>query len=311
MEPELLDAYSNAVVSAARAVGPSVVRIDVRGRRRRGPERGSGSGFAFTPDGFVLTNSHVVHGASEVQATLADGRKAGARVVGEDRPTDLAVLRVETKDLPPVAMGDSAKLQVGQLVIAIGSPFGFEASLTAGVVSGLGRTLRSEGGGMLDDVIQTDAALNPGNSGGPLVTSRGEVVGVNTAMILPAHGISFAIASNTASFVAGKLLRDGRVKRSWLGLRGQDVKIHPRLVRAHSLPAETGVLVLGVEAGSPALRGGLLDGDVVVALDERPIGGVGELQRLLTEDRVGKETQVGVLRGGDRVDLRVVTVESR
>src|SRR5262245_45287474 len=311
-EAELLDSYSKALVAVAEAVSPSVVKIDVRGRQgRRFRGGGSGSGFVFTPDGFVLTNSHVVHRGEGFEATLGDGRRLPATLVGEDPETDIAVLRISALDLRPVAFGDSAKLRVGQLVVAIGNPFGFQCTVTAGVVSALGRSLRSRNGRLMEDIIQTDAALNPGSSGGPLVDTRGRVVGVATAMILPAHGISFAIASQTASDVASRLMRDGRIRRSYLGVRGQNVQVHRRLVRSHELANEWGVLVMGVEGGSPAARSGVREGDVIVALADRPIGGIDDLHKLLGEDRLGMASRLTVLRGTEKIELDVVAAEAR
>jgi S1-C subfamily serine protease len=302
---ELLDAYSSAVVAAAEKLSPSVVRIDVREpSERRGPR--SGSGFVFTPDGFVLTNSHVVEHATKVTATLHDGHTLPATLAGEDPDTDLAVLRIEAPELTPARMGNSSSLRVGQIAIAIGNPYGFQCTVTAGVVSALGRSLRSRSGRLIDDVIQTDAALNPGNSGGPLITSRGEVVGVNTAIIVPAQGISFAIAINTASFVVSQILRQGRVRRSKLGVACQSVPIPRRAVRFHELGVETGVLVASVEPGSPAQAAGLREGDVIVAFDDSPVAGIDDLHRLLTEERARLSTPVTILRGAAKLDLSVV-----
>jgi S1-C subfamily serine protease len=301
-DAEALDAYSRTVINAARLASPAVVNIEVRhgkpadGRNGR-QAGGSGSGFIFTPDGFILTNSHVVHGATQIDAALPDGRRLSAELVGEDPDTDLAVIRVDGPNLPTVVLGDSGKLQVGQLVVAIGNPYGFQYTVTAGVVSSVARSIRSVSGRIVDNVIQTDAALNPGNSGGPLVNGRAEVVGVNTAIIRPAQGLCFAIPSNTATFVAAQLLRFGRVKRSYVGLGGQDIPLHRRVVRFHKLGGDGGVLVIQVEPGSPAERAGVREGDVIVEFDGIAIERMDELYRMLTEDRVGKTTEMVVLRG--------------
>jgi S1-C subfamily serine protease len=300
---DLLDAYSRAVVTAAERVSPSVVKLEVG----RG---GTGSGFVFTPDGFVLTNSHVVHGGGAVRVTAADGRQLAAEVVGDDPETDLAVVRVHASDLPAVRLGDSQALRVGQLVVAIGNPYGFQCTVTAGVVSALGRSLRAASGRLIDDVIQTDAALNPGSSGGPLVTAGGDVVGVNTAVIRPAQGLCFAIGINTAAFVTARLLRDGRVRRAYIGVAGQSVAVPRRLARAHGLAGGTGVLVTGVEPASPAARDGIREGDLIVAFDARPVGGVDDLHRLLTEAAVGRRTPLTVLRNGASLTLEISPGES-
>jgi S1-C subfamily serine protease len=302
-EPDLLDAYSRAVIAAAERVSPSVVNIE--------GARGSGSGFVFTPDGFALTNSHVVHGATRLRATLADGREVPADLVGDDPDTDLAVVRLSAGDVPPAHLGDSTTLRVGQLVVAIGNPYGFQASVTAGVVSAVGRSLRAASGRLIDDVIQTDAALNPGNSGGPLVTSSGRVVGVNTAVIRPAQGLCFALAINTATFVAARLIRDGRVLRSYIGVTGQTVPLPRRVVRLHGLREPSGVLVAGVERDSPGARAELRAGDVIVGLDGQPVAGVDQLHRLLTEARVGVRVPLVVLRRAERIELAVTPEESR
>src|SRR6516165_5574891 len=268
---ELLDAYSRAVIHAAEKVSPAVVNVEVRKNeaRRGGPMggqrgHGSGSGFVLTPDGFILTNSHVVHDADNIHVTLQDGFRAGADLVGDDPHSDLAVIRVRTSGLVHATLGDSQAIRVGQLAIAVGNPLGFQCSVTAGVVSALGRSLRASSGRLMDDIIQTDAALNPGNSGGPLVDSRGEIIGVNTAMILPAQGLCFAIASSTAEFVAARLIKDGRVRRDYLGVAGQNVPLARHLVRFHNLLTGGGVLVVSVEENSPAAEAGLQPGDVMI-----------------------------------------------
>jgi S1-C subfamily serine protease len=316
----LLDAYSNAVVGAAENLSPSVVKIDVAqsARSRSGEPRerqSGGSGFVFTPDGLILTNSHVVHDATRIQVSFADGRRFPAHTIGDDPSTDLAIVRVDipNNDAPSLIaapLGDSQKLRVGQLAIAIGNPYGFQYTVTAGVVSAMGRSLRSYSGRMIDDVIQTDASLNPGNSGGPLVTSDGHVIGVNTATIMGAQGLCFAIGINTAKFVAGRLLQDGRIRRSYIGVEAQTVPLHRRLVRFYNLPQETGVVVSSVTAGSPAQKAGLREGDLIVALDGKPIAGVDDLHRLLTDARVGVSSTLTVLRWTDKLELKVIPEES-
>jgi S1-C subfamily serine protease len=312
----LLDAYSQAVVGAAEQISPAVVKIDVAqtGRARNGEPRerqSGGSGFIFTPDGLILTNSHVVHRATRVQVSLADGRRFPADTIGDDAATDLAVIRIDAPNLIAAPLGDSQKLRVGQLAIAIGNPYGFQYTVTAGVVSALGRSLRSYSGRLIDDVIQTDASLNPGNSGGPLVTSDGRVVGVNTATIMGAQGLCFAIGINTAKFVAGRLLQDGRIRRGYIGVEAQTTPLHRRLVRFYGLPQESGVVVLAVAEGSPAKKAGLREGDVIVALAGKPVAGVDDLHRLLTEAWVGVSSSLTVLRWTERLELRVVPEEAR
>ncbi len=312
---EPLDAYSAAVAGAVERVGRAVVSVEVRHpvRRRGRPERelpGHGSGFVFTPDGFILTNSHVVHGATHVAVRLPDGRELPADLIGDDPDTDLAVVRVGGDPPTAAPLGDSASLRVGQLVIAIGNPLGFQSTVTAGVVSALGRSFRSVGGRLIDDVIQTDAALNPGNSGGPLVDSRGRVIGVNTAVILPAQGICFAVAINTAKFVAGQLIAHGRIRRGRIGVAGQHVPLLRLAVRAHGLEAKSGVLVTGVEAGSPAERAGLKQGDIIVGFAGQVVGGIDDLHRLLATDRIGTPAVVALLRGADKLELSIVPEDS-
>src|SRR5438067_319390 len=313
-DDELLDAYSRAVIGAAERVSPSVVNIEVahQVRGRRGGEReaqGNGSGFVFTPDGFILTNSHVVHGASKLEVSLADGRRCQAQLIGDDPDTDLAVIRITAPNLLPAQLGSAQGVRVGQLVVAIGNPYGFQCTVTAGVVSALGRSLRAQSGRLMDDVIQTDAALNPGNSGGPLVTSRGLVIGVATAVIRPAQGICFATSIDTAQFVAGRLIRDGRVRRSYIGLAGQNVPLPRRLVRHYDLPRESGIFVVSFEPRSPAERGGMREGDIIVGFDGQPIAGIDDLHRLLTDERVGRAAQLVVIRRTERLTLDVVPQE--
>jgi S1-C subfamily serine protease len=317
----LLDAYSNAVVGAAEKLSASVVKIDVAqaAKSRSGEEherQGGGSGFVFTPDGLILTNSHVVHDAKRIQVSFADGRRFPAHTIGDDPATDLAVVRLDVpnNDAPSLVaapLGDSQKLRVGQLAIAIGNPYGFQYTVTAGVVSALGRSLRSYSGRMIDDVIQTDASLNPGNSGGPLVTSDGQVIGVNTATIMGAQGLCFAIGINTAKFVAGRLLQDGRIRRSYIGVEAQTVPLHRRLVRFYNLSPETGVVVSSVTVGSPAQKAGLREGDVIIALEGKAVAGVDDLHRLLTDARVGVSSALTVLRWTDKLELKVVPEEAK
>src|SRR5215475_1852295 len=305
-DASLLDAYSRAVVGASEKISPSVVKIDVvqSARSRSGEQRerqGGGSGFVFTPDGLILTNSHVVHGAVRIHVSLPDGQnRYPAHVIGDDPGTDIAVIRIDAPNLIAAPLGDSQKLRVGQLAIAIGNPYGFQYTVTAGVVSALGRSLRSYSGRLIDDVIQTDASLNPGNSGGPLVTSDGTVVGVNTATIMGAQGLCFAIGINTAKFVAGRLLQHGRIRRGYIGVEGQTVPLHRRLVRFYDLNKETGVVVLSVTDGSPARRAGLRDGDIIIALAGQAVAGVDDLHRLLTDARVGVSSSLTIIRGTEK-----------
>jgi len=299
---ELLDAYSNAVIRAVEAIGPAVVRVE--------RERGGGSGVIFTPDGFVLTNSHVVHGATRTTVTLPDGRAMRAELVGEDDDTDLAVLRIDGAKLPWASLGDSRRVRVGQIAIAIGNPYGFDHSATAGIVSAVGRSLRARSGRLMDDIIQTDAALNPGNSGGPLVTTRAEVIGLNTAAILAAQGLCFAIASNTARFVASRLIRDGRIRRSYIGVTGQNTAIPRVLARANQLAVSSGVLVVSVQPDSPAATAGLREGDVILACADEPVAGLDDLHRHLTEERIGAPTPLTILRRAGRRRVTVVPSES-
>jgi S1-C subfamily serine protease len=318
-EAAALDAYSQVVMRAAETVGPAVVNIEVRhrGRQQRAERQaqgrgmtGSGSGFVFAPDGFILTNSHVVHGAEHIEATFADGRQLEAAMVGDDPETDLAVVRVAANGLASARFGDSKSLRPGQLVVAIGNPYGFQFTVTAGVVSALGRSLRANSGRLIDNIIQTDAALNPGNSGGPLVSSRGEVVGVNTAMILPAQGLCFAIASSTAEFVAARLIKDGRVRRAYLGVAGQNVPLPRHLIRFHNLLSSGGVLVVSVEDNSPAAIAGLQEGDVMIEFAGEKLTTIDDLHRLLTESRVGARLPLVVIRRSEKMVVEIMPQES-
>ena len=318
-DDDLLDAYSQAVITASGAVSPAVVNIEVRHRSGRsvGDPRtplgvtGSGSGFIFTPDGFALTNSHVVHGADQIDITLSDGRRHSAYLIGEDPDTDLAVIRVEAPLQNHTELGDSHRIRVGQLAIAVGNPYGFQCTVTAGVISALGRSLRSTSGRLIDNVIQTDAALNPGNSGGPLVNSRGEVIGVNTAIIRSAQGICFAIGINTAKFIAGRLIKDGKVRRGFLGISGQNVELPRRVVRFHDLDTESGILVVAVEPASPAQRASLAEGDVIIGYGDQTVRDIDDLHRLLVEEKVGIPMALTFLRRGEKRTISVIAEESR
>ena len=319
IDDQLLDAYSRAVIGAAEKVSPAVVKIDVRQRPRRQRTRtplppwgrqGSGSGFIFTPDGFILTNSHVVHGATKIEVTFPDGQQFPADLMGDDPDTDLAVIRIDAPDLVPVPMGNSQSIRVGQLVIAIGNPYGFQCTVTTGVVSALGRSLRSRSGRLIENVIQTDAALNPGSSGGPLISTRGEAIGVNTAIILPAQGICFSIGINTAQLVAGQLIKDGRVRRSHLGIAGHNVPIQRRIVRLHGLSTEKGVLVVTSEKDSPASRAGLQEGDIIIGFDGQPVAGIDDLHALLTEKQAAVKSTITLIRRSQKLSVDIIPEES-
>jgi S1-C subfamily serine protease len=304
----LLDAYSRAVIGAVDRVGPAVLHLQVTGANER--LNGAGSGVVFTPDAYVLTNSHVVSGARKIQATFPDGRNLAANLIGDDPDTDLAVLRLDGDSPAFARLGDSRRLRVGQLVVAIGNPFGFQCTVTAGVVSALGRSLRTRSGRLIDSVIQTDAALNPGNSGGPLVTGAGEVVGINTAIIGMAQGICFSISAATVEFVASRLIREGRVRRCYIGVAGQNVPLTRRVVRFHELARETGVQVQSTAPDGAARAAGLASGDIIVAVDGLTVGDVDELHRLMTEERVGKPVPITVLRLSQKLDVVVTPRES-
>ena len=308
----LLDEYSRAVVSAVERVAPAVANIEIQQRSKNRPRDigGSGSGFVIAPDGFILTNSHVVHSATRIVVNLSDGRDYPAQLVGDDPETDLAVIRIDAPHLVHVRLADSESLRVGQVAIAIGNPLGFQASVTAGVISALGRSMYSQSGRLIDNIIQTDAALNPGNSGGPLVNSAGEVIGVNTAMIRPAQGICFAIASNTAKLVAGWLIRDGRIRRSYIGVAGQNVPLHRRVIRFYNLPLETGVLVVSVEKDSTARSAGLREGDIIVGFNDRPIGTIHDLHKMLVSEQIGIPAKLVVIRHTEKLELSILPAES-
>lgn len=311
-EGELLDAYSRAVIRVVEKVGPAVVSLSTthpaseRLRQRGLPElRGAGSGVIITPDGFVLTASHVVRGAGEVAAQLPDGRTLPATMVGDDPQSDLAVLRVPGDGLPAADLGDSSRLRVGQLVVAVGNPFGFQATVTTGVISALGRTLRSATGRLIDNVIQTDAALNPGNSGGPLADSRGVVIGINTAVIAGSQGLCFAIPATTAAWVAAQLIREGRVRRAYLGIAAQTLALDRRLVLEHGLSATTAVRVGEVHPGTAAARAGLQVGDLIVQARDRETPTLDDLLVVLGRHAPGTPLVLHLLRRGERLALTV------
>jgi S1-C subfamily serine protease len=313
----LLDAYSRAVIGAVEEIGPSVVQVEVRRGAERGkspeshdradePPGGIGSGVLFTPDGLLLTNSHVLHRAGDITVRTADGRSLTADLIGDDPDTDLAVLKVSAPDLVAGPFGDSLTLRPGQVVVAIGNPLGFQHTVTAGVVSALGRTMRARSGRLMENIIQTDAALNPGNSGGPLVTTAGAIVGINTAIVPGGQGISFAVPINTAKLVLPALLRDGRVRRAYLGLSGQDVPMPRRVVRFHRLPADTGVLVVRLDAEGAAAAAGVREGDIIVDLGGTAVVRIDDLHRLLTGERIGRREALTLLRGVEKITVEVV-----
>ncbi len=323
---ELLDAYSAAVTAVVEQVSPTVVKIDVARHSRRGRRfgrqvpgespgerrmNGSGSGVIFTPDGFILTNSHVIRRVAAIEVVLSDGRTFTGELVGDDPFTDLAVVRINATGLPAAKLGDSQGIRIGQLVIAIGNPYGFQATVTAGVISALGRSLRSEGGRLIDNVIQTDAALNPGNSGGPLVNSRGEVIGINTAAIPWAQGICFSIPINTAKLIAGRLMKDGKVSRAYIGIAGQVLDVARNAIRLHELTGSRGVMVAHVEPAGPADKAGLIVGDVIVQFGGHRIESIDDLQRYLDSDVIGKSISLTVLRLEKKAVISVTPGELR
>jgi S1-C subfamily serine protease len=315
-DADILDAYSRTVVGVAQSVSNAVVQIRVHKPKNQPPANrrnqqpfGSGSGFIISSDGYIVTNSHVVHQASRIEVALADGREYVARLIGEDPATDIAVLQISADSLTTVAFGNSDAVQVGQMAIAIGNPYGFQYSLTAGVVSALGRSLRSESGRLIDDVLQTDAALNPGNSGGPLVDSQGRVIGVNTAVIMSAQGICFAVASNLAAYVVGKLIMDGKVRRAYIGIGGQNIHLDQRIVNRLQLPLKTTVQVYSIEADGPAYNSELQVGDLIFSFEDKPIGSIDDLHRLLNENQIGKRVTLTVFRKGMRVKVSIIPAE--
>lgn len=310
-DSDLLDSYSRAVTRAVERVSGSLVKIDVQSKRResRQSHEGSGSGFVFTPDGLVLTNSHVVHQAVKISLTFTDGSRSGAVLIGEDRDTDIAVLRTEHAVFSPAPLGISKRLRIGQIAIAVGNPFGFQFSVTAGVVSALGRSMRAVSGRMMEEIIQTDAPLNPGNSGGPLLDSTGCVIGVNTATILGAQGLSFAVGIDTAKYVVAQILQHGRVRRSSIGIAAQNVPIPRRLVYEYKLPLSSGVMATALTPRGAASSAGMEEGDVMVGFATQPIGGIDDLHRLLTTERAGKPQNVSVLRGAALKHLMIVPRE--
>lgn len=312
----LLDSYSQTVVNVAKKVSNSVVQIKVSGKkdtRSRNPNngQGTGSGFVISSDGFVITNNHVVAGAAKISALLQDGREFEAQIVGCDPATDIAVLKIYGDALRAVSFGNSKNLQVGQIAIAIGNPYGFQYTVTAGVISALGRTLRSESGRLIDDVIQTDASLNPGNSGGPLVNSHGEVIGVNTAVILPAQGLCFAVSSNITAQVAGQLIMKGRVRRGYLGIAGQLINLTDRIVQYNQLQTKTGIYIVSVEADGVSYNSEFRAGDIIVGFEGKAVGSVDDLHKLLTEDAIGKRSEVTILRNNLAKKISVIPVELR
>jgi len=305
-DADLLDVYSHTISATVQRVASSVVNIRVISGERG---QGSGSGFIIARDGFILTNSHVVQGARELEVTLHDARVYPAQLIGTDPETDLAVIRIDAPDLQHARLADSSRIRIGQIAVAIGSPYGFQQTVTAGIVSALGRSMRAESGRLMDDIIQTDAALNPGNSGGPLLNSAGEVIGVNTAVILPAQGICFAIASNTAQFVAAWLIKEQRIRRSSIGVAGQNVPLHPRVVRFHRLPTDRGVLVAEIEPGSPAALAGLRTGDTLIGFKGHAIATIDDLHKRLVAAEIGVPSPLMILRGTEKLFLMVVPRE--
>ncbi len=307
----LLDSYSTAVTQAVERVSGSLVKIDVLGasRANRPGQAGSGSGFVFTPDGLILTNSHVVHKAATISLTFTDGSRSGAVLIGEDRDTDIAVLRTGHAVFSPATLGSSKRLRIGQIAIAVGNPFGFQFSVTAGVVSALGRSMRGASGRMMEEIIQTDASLNPGNSGGPLLDSAGAVIGVNTATIMGAQGLSFAVGIDTAKYVAAQILQHGRVRRSSIGISAQNVPVPRRLAYEYKLPLPSGVMVASLAPHGAAAVAGIEEGDVIIGFAAQSVGGIDDLHRLMTTERAGKPQNMSVLRGAVLKHFMIVPSE--
>ncbi len=316
-EAPLLDAYSKTIVGVAKKVSDAVVQIKAskqqqnrRSRNRRSQQAfGTGSGFIISTDGFIVTNSHVIHQANKIEVMLQDGRQFLARLIGDDPATDLAVIQIDSDHLSTISFGNSDTLQVGQIAVAVGNPYGFQYSVTAGVVSALGRTLRSNSGRLIDNVIQTDAALNPGNSGGPLVNSHGEVIGVNTAIIQTAQGICFAVASNLAEYVVSKLIMDGKVKRAYIGISGQTIPLNPRTQQKYQLAKRSAVLIQGVEPDGAAYNTALQKGDIIIQFNDQAIHSIDDLHRILDETTIGKEAKLSILRAGKLGKVNIIPAE--
>jgi S1-C subfamily serine protease len=311
-DENLLDAYSKAVMNVVDKVGPAVVSINIGWRiKQKGMERGgAGSGVLIAPDGYILTNSHVVHNATHLTVTLSDGRQYDAELIGEDPPTDLALIHVHAPQLPFVKFGDSETTRVGQLVIAFGNPYGFQSTVSTGVVSALSRHMRSQEGRLMENIIQHTAPLNPGNSGGPLVDSRGQIIGINVAIIMMAQGLSFSIPANTAKWVVSQLMTQGRVKRSYLGIAGRKRELDQRMIKFHKLSNEAGIEIVAIEDGTPASRFGLLEGDIIVKIDKEVVNTVDDLHRFLSQWPLGNILKLEILRGADKLDFDVVPTEA-
>lgn len=316
-DDKLLDEYSKTVISISERVSPSVVNVNTHNKsdiKKSYPKlpyeaQAKGSGFLFTPDGFILTNSHVIHNTDEIKVTLSDGRSFLAQIIGDDPDTDLAVIRITGSDLVHARLGNSKLLKVGQLVVAIGTPYNFQCTVTAGVISALGRTLRTNSGRLIDDIIQTDAALNPGNSGGPLVNSHGNIIGVNTAIIQSAQGLCFAIPINITKYIAAKLIKDGKIRRGYLGISCQNISMHRQIIRYYDLPSDYGVLITRVEKNSPAHKSCLMEGDILINFDEKPIINVDDLHKQLTDERIHCDSKITIIRNTKRLTINIIPEE--